>query len=93
MTIGLLQMDFLIPGARSLKDKRRVTKSLKQLLHNRFNCSVAEIDYLELWGRCRLAICVVSGDSRHANDELNEIARFSSNKNGLELINYRIEML
>lgn len=93
MTIGLLEMDFRIPEARSLKDKRRVMKSLKQLLRNRFNCSVAEVEFTETWGRSRLAVCVVSGDSRHANRQLNEIARFSANKNGLELFDYRIEML
>ncbi len=93
VTIGLLHMDFLIPGARSLKDKRRVLKSLKQLLHNRYNCSVAEVDFKELWGRSRLAVCVVSDDSRHANEQLNEIARFAANKDGAELLDYRIEML
>lgn len=93
MTIGVLQMDFLIPESRSLKDKRRIMKSLKQLLHNRFNCSVAEIEFTEKWGRSRLAACVVSGDSRHANEQLNEIARFAAEKNGLELLDYRIEML
>lgn len=93
MTIGLLQMDFLIPGARSLKEKRRVLKSLKQLLHNRFNCSIAEIEFQEVWNRARLAACVVSDDSRHANEQLNEIARFAENKQDAELLDYRIEML
>ena len=93
MTIGMLHMDFLVPGSRSLKDKRRVLKSLKQLLHNRYNCSVAETEFQELWGRARLTACVVSGDSRHANEQLNEIARFAENKPGVELLDYRIEML
>ena len=93
MTIGVLQMDFLIPGARSLKDKRRVIKSLKQLMRNRYNCSVAETEFLEHWGRARLAVCVVSNESRHANEQLNEIARFASTKNGAEMLDYRIEML
>ena len=93
MTIGVLQMDLLIPAARSLKDKRRVIKSLKQLLHNKYNCSVAEVDFHDLWGRCRLAACVVSDDSRFANQQLNEIAKFASNKDGAELLDYRIEML
>lgn len=86
-------MDLLVPGARSLKDKRRVVKSLKTLLHNRYNCSIAEIDFHDLWGRTRLAACVVSGDSRHANEELNEIVRFASMKAGAELVDYSIEML
>lgn len=93
MTIGVLQMDFLIPGARSLKEKRRVINSLKQQVSHRYNCSIAETDFLDLWGRGQLTACVVSNESRHANDQLNEIARFASNKPGAELLGYRIEML
>ncbi len=93
MTIGVLQMDFLIPGARSLKDKRRVLNSLKQQLRNRFNCSVAETAFNDLWGRAQLTACVVSNEGRHANEQLNEIAHFASNKAGAELLDYRIEML
>ncbi|MBI2431839.1 MAG: DUF503 domain-containing protein [Candidatus Hydrogenedentes bacterium] len=93
MTIGLLQLDFLIPGARSLKDKRRVIKGLKDQLHSRFNCSVAETEYQDLWARSRLSVCVVSNEGAHANTQLNEIARFAANKPGAELVNYTIEML
>ena len=93
MTIGVLHIDLLIPGSRSLKDKRRVVKSLKQLLHNRYNCSVAETDFHDLWGRARLSVCVISTDSRHANAQLNEIARFASTKDGAEVIDCQMEML
>ena len=93
MTIGVLHMDLLIPEARSLKDKRRVLKSLKQQMANRFNCSVAETEYQDLSRRARLTVCVVSNESRHANAQLNEIARFAAGKNGAELIDYQIEML
>lgn len=93
MTIGLLQMDFMIPGARSLKDKRRVVKSLKDQLRNKYNCSVAEVEYLELWSRARIAICVVSGESRHANTQLNEIAKYAMLRADAELVDYTIEML
>lgn len=93
VTIGVLQMDLRIPGARSLKDKRRVLKSLKQVLRNRFNCSVAEVEFQDIWGRSRLAVCVVSHESRHANDQLNKIANFAAHKNGAELLDYQIEML
>ena len=93
MTIGVLEIDLLVPGARSLKEKRRVIKSLKSLLRNKFNCSVAEIDFKDLWQRAKLAVCVVSDDARFANTQLNEIVNFASAKNGAELVDYRIEML
>lgn len=93
MTIAVLQMDFLIPGSRSLKEKRRVVSSIKQVMRNRFNCSVAEVDCKDQWARARLAACVVSDDSRHANAQANEIARFASSHSDAELIDYKIEML
>ena len=93
MTIGVLHIDLRIPGARSLKDKRRVTTSLKQLVRNRYNCSIAEVGTKERWGRAQLAACVIGDDSRFVNTQLNEIVRFVSSKSGAELIDYVIEML
>jgi hypothetical protein len=91
VTIGLLHLDFTIPGSRSLKDKRRAMKSLKERLRNRFNCSVAEIGFEEKWGRSRLAVCVVSGESSHVHSQLNEIVRFAANHHAVELMDHSIE--
>ena len=93
MTVGLLQIDLRVPGSRSLKDKRRVVKGLKQQMRNRYNCSVAEIDFKDLWSRARLAVSVVGDDSRFVNTQLNEIVRFASTRGGAELTDYHIEML
>ncbi|MBP8129158.1 MAG: DUF503 domain-containing protein [Candidatus Hydrogenedentes bacterium] len=93
MTIGVLHIDLLIPGARSLKDKRRVIKSLKERLRHRFNCSIAETDFHDLWGRARLTAVVVSAEGRHANEQLNEIVRYASLDHAAVMADYRIEML
>lgn len=91
MTIGLLHMDFTIPGSRSLKDKRRAMNSLKERLRNRYNVSVAEMDSEEKWGRARVAVCVVSTESAHAHEQLMEVVRFSSGHHAAELMDYSIE--
>jgi uncharacterized protein YlxP (DUF503 family) len=91
--IGLVQMEFLIPGARSLKDKRRVMKSVKERLRSRFNCSVAEVELQEKWGRARIAACVVSGDATHAQDQINAIVRFAEGHHEAEMTHADIEIL
>lgn len=93
MTIGLLNIGLLIPEARSLKDKRRVVKSLKDQLRNRFNCSVAETDHHDLWQRAQVSIVVVSNESAHANTQLNEIFRFVESRLGANVVDCQIEML
>lgn len=89
--IGLLTIGLLIPGSRSLKDKRRVVKSLKEQLRSRYNCSVAETAHHELWGRAEVSICIVSSGGGHVNEQLHDILRFADNKPGMEIGDYHIE--
>ncbi|MBI1317320.1 MAG: DUF503 family protein [Candidatus Hydrogenedens sp.] len=86
-------MSFLIHGARSLKDKRRVLKSLKTQVRNRFNCAIAETGCHDMWQRAELTACVVSNESRHANEQLDEIVNFSERHREAELVDYGIELL
>ena len=93
MTIGVLQLDLLIPGAQSLKDKRRIIKSLKERLRNRYNCSVAEIEFQDMWQRSRVAACIVGNDVRHVNSQLSNVVAYVEANSAAELADYRIEML
>lgn len=70
MVVGLVTWELHLNGCRSLKDKRRIIKSLKDRLHKRFNVSVAETDYQDLWQRAQLSCCVVATDKRHAESVL-----------------------
>ncbi|MEK7274861.1 MAG: DUF503 domain-containing protein, partial [Candidatus Desantisbacteria bacterium] len=49
MIIGTAAIEFYIPQSHSLKDKRRVLKSIIARIRNKFNVSVSEIDFHELW--------------------------------------------
>lgn len=93
VTIGLMHMEFLIPGSRSLKEKRRAMNSLKTMLRNRYNCSVAEIGMKDKWARARIAVCVISDDSAHVHSQLSEIVRFASNHHAVELNDYDVQTL
>lgn len=75
MVIGVVTWQLHLDGCASLKDKRRVIKSLKDRLHSRFNVSVAETDYHDLWQRAELACCVVAVDRRQAASVLSSADR------------------
>jgi uncharacterized protein len=68
--IGVIGWELEIYGAQSLKDKRRVVKSLKDRLHQRFNISAAETGHHDLWQRAELTACVVATDRRQADSVL-----------------------
>lgn len=70
MIVGVMSWELALAGCQSLKDKRRIVKSLKDRLHQRFNVSAAEVDYLDMWQRAALAVSVVTNEHRHAEEVL-----------------------
>ncbi|CAN5837895.1 hypothetical protein BH23GEM9_BH23GEM9_03130 [soil metagenome] len=75
MVVGVIVWDLEILGAQSLKDKRRVVKSLKERLQVRFRVSAAETKHQDLWQRAELAACVVAGEQHHVTDVLDSLDR------------------
>ena len=73
MTVGVLQVELSIPDAFSLKDKRRVVKSLKDRLSARHNVSVAEIDDLDHRQAATVGVAMISNDPRFVESCLSRI--------------------
>jgi uncharacterized protein YlxP (DUF503 family) len=44
MIVSMMQMIFEIPEVDSIKEKRRIIRSVKDKLHRRFHVSAAEVD-------------------------------------------------
>lgn len=89
MVVGVIVWELEIFGAQSLKDKRRVVKSLKDRLIERFRVSAAETDFQDLWQRAELAASVVSGDHAHADSVLDTLDRFVNNDGRARVISMR----
>ena len=76
MFVKLLQVDLLIPGCQSLKEKRFVLSSLKARLRGRFNASVAEVDHQDKWQRSVLAVAIVGSDHKVVDETCGSVRRF-----------------
>ncbi|HEY3497912.1 MAG TPA: DUF503 domain-containing protein [Polyangiaceae bacterium] len=63
MFVGVARLVLSIPGARSLKDRRRVVRSLKERIAANLRVSIAEIGDLERYQVATLGLAVVSNDS------------------------------
>jgi len=79
MVVAVLKVVLSIPHATSLKDKRRVLKSVKDKLRNRFNVSVAEIGEQDIWQTAHLGIAIVSSDSSYANGVVSRVQDLCDN--------------
>jgi len=93
MVIGLLTLELHFPGARSLKDKRQVLRSLESRVRNRFNVSVAEVEYQDLWQRARLAVVSVNTDHAHLESTMEAVAREAAGARNADLVDQSLELL
>ncbi|MCB0282411.1 MAG: DUF503 domain-containing protein [Calditrichae bacterium] len=91
MIVGLLEIEILIPGSESLKDKRIVIKSIKDLISKKFNASVAEIDFLDKWQRSLIAFAVVSNSKSFTEDVLQKIFHQLDKDQRFEICRQRFE--
>lgn len=73
MYIALLQFEIEIPGAESLKDKRRVVSSVKDKLHREHLCSVAEVGNTENASLATMALAIVGNDRKHLRSVIDSI--------------------
>ena len=93
MTIGILKIELRIPESRSLKDKRRQVKSIKDKIHHNFNVSVSEIDNHDTLNRASLAVAQVGRDKRSVNSNLSKIMDMVGENKQVELIGYHLELM
>ena len=93
MTIGVLQLEIGIPDAMSLKDKRRVVKSLKDRIAHGHNVSIAEVGALDEHRRSIIGIAMVSNDARYVESQLSKLVDFVRLNPQASLMDYQIEFL
>ena len=73
MPATVVTVEIHLPGARSLKDKRRIVKSLKDKIYSRYRVSIAEIDHHDLRQSALLGIAAVAPTSGHLGEIIDSI--------------------
>ena len=91
MIVGVLSLQLMIPDAMSLKDKRRVIKSLKDRVAHKFNVSIAEVGHNDNIRSSLLGVAVVANESRFADSVLSSVVEMIRRTPPLVLIDYSIE--
>ena len=92
MFVGVLQVELSIPAAFSLKDKRRVVKSLLERVRRKYGVAAAEVDGLDTWNRAGLGIATVSNDRRHAQSQLQHVLNELEEESDAIVVDSQIEV-
>lgn len=76
----------------SLKEKRKIIKSLIERMKNRFNISIAEIGDNDLWQSSIIGFAVVSNDKKYVDEVINRCISFIDTFDDCEIIDIEIEI-
>ena len=94
MNLGVCKLKLRCPGSHSLKDKRRIVKSITSRIQRKYNISVAEVDDQDLWQLATLGIACVSNHRQHADETLARVISFiTENYPELEVVDCETEVL
>jgi uncharacterized protein YlxP (DUF503 family) len=92
-SVGVLQIELLIPGSSSLKDKRSVIRSMKDRMRRNFNVAVAEIDNHDHWQIATIGIVTVSAEAPFCEAQLRKVLEFAETYRDAEVSDYQLEVL
>jgi len=92
MHVGICTLHLRLADSHSLKEKRRVVKSIKDRVRNKFNVSIAEVEALDNWQWAVIGVACVSNDSGFANGVLSNVVSFIDDMRLVEIVNYEIEI-
>ena len=88
MFVGICEIEIFIPHSHSLKEKRLVTRSIRDKIAKRFNVSIAEIGYQDKWQRALFGIAKVSTDEISVNKVYDFIDKLIAEDGRAEIIRW-----
>ncbi|MFP4382625.1 MAG: DUF503 domain-containing protein [Spirochaetia bacterium] len=72
----MIQLIIELPDMSSIKDKRRVVKSLKERLQRKYKVSIAEVDCQNSLTFSHLGAALVSNSKQHGEMVMHKILKF-----------------
>ena len=84
--VAVTQLELFMPYTSSLKGKRSIIKSVMSQIRNKYNVSIAEIDFHEQWQRTLLEVAAVANEYSFLQKEITTIVRFVETFSDVELI-------
>ena len=92
MIVGLVACECIIYDAHSLKEKRAVLQRIMTRLKQKYNISIAEVDFQDTWQRTKIAMAVVSSARNPAEIELQNALKFIDSFPEIETNDHRYRM-
>ena len=93
MKVGVCSIKFYVHGNQSLKGKRRIIRTIKDRVKNKFNISIAEVGDQDIWQNIHLGIAAVHSEGSYLEGQLQQVVEFIDRMHLAEMTNHEIEVI
>ncbi|MCJ7773882.1 MAG: DUF503 domain-containing protein [Desulfobacterales bacterium] len=93
MVVGCGIIRFRLHGCRSLKDKRKIIKSIIGRVRNNFNVSIAEIGLNDIYQSAEVGFAFVGNDKAVVNSKIDKVINFADDLGLAEIVDSEIEVI
>lgn len=93
MVVGVLRIDLRLEGCRSLKDKRRILRSLVDRSRRLSGASISEVGDQNLWGNAEIGAAVVSPSQAVAESGLARVRQIFEESGEAVVTGFRYESI
>lgn len=93
MVIGCCSIRFYLHGNRSLKEKRRIVRAIKDRLKHKFNVSVAEVGDQDSWQNLHMGISAIGSSRPYMDGLMTKVAATIDRMNLAEITDCKTETM
>ena len=93
MVIGICTIEIYLSNSGSLKNKRQALKGLTDRIKQRFNVSVSEVGFQELWQRSVIGIACVGNETGYINSTLDKVIATARQSPMIEVVQSDLQIL
>jgi uncharacterized protein YlxP (DUF503 family) len=93
MVAGYGRMVFRLHDCHSLKDKRRVVKTIVSRLRNHFNASVAEVGANDIHQRAEIGFAFIGNDAQLLNAKMDKLLNLAEDLGLAEMVDSEMEIV
>lgn len=88
-----MTLDLFAENSHSLKEKRHIVSSIKEKLKHKFNVSLIESDYQDLWQKIQITIVMAANKKVLAEKVFHQIEEIIFSNYGVQIIHVNKEYI
>lgn len=81
-----MALDLIAKNSHSLKEKRHIVSSIKEKIKHKFNVSLIESDYQDLWQKIQITIVMAANKKVLAEKVFHQIEEIIFSNYGVQII-------